>query len=504
VLGSGVVASRDADIETALLGTATSETVENFIAIGANAQLQTTERAFLLALAAADYQATALGTSVVAPLIHEHTAPSAAAIAVVELFDVEMSAEQRAAVLSLDQLEQSERSALTRVLDSYLAYELATRDAFGSTEPDLGPVLGARNELIVAMQIFAGAFGPSAPVESSSASLSPPCPPTAVAPVFAFDLEGCDTTYNDDVALSLDVGGKDTYNNNAGGNGITGGTCLVVGGAAAALLDLTGRDSYASGRSCGANGGAIRGAGLLVDLEGNDVYSAGSEGTNGGSSGGVGLLVDSVGNDDFTAGSSGTNGGANAGAGALIDVAGNDFVTGGNAGSNGGGVGGGVGLSLDFGGRDVFSAGNAGTNGGANTGIGFLLNFQGRDTYTAGTGGTNGGAANGGSGLLFDAFAAEDLLEQLAGLEGGRDIYSAGDFAANGGGNTAGRGALVDTGGRDSYSAGSGGVNGGATLGSGLLADLNGVGDTYADSEGGTGTDNTVVPKGTVGAQLDI
>jgi hypothetical protein len=45
-------------------------------------------------------------------------------------------------------------------------------------------------------------------------------------------------------------------------------------------------------------------------------------------------------------------------------------------------------------------------------------------------------------------------------------------------------------------------VNGAGSLGVGALVDGGGT-DTYVDQLGGAGTDKTVVPKGTLGAQID-
>jgi hypothetical protein len=102
------------------------------------------------------------------------------------------------------------------------------------------------------------------------------------------------------------------------------------------------------------------------------------------------------------------------------------------------------------------------------------------------------------------------------------DSYTAGDYGTNGGAsagvycnyytnpctyyaNDQSEGLLLDFGGNDAYTSGSHGVNGGsnsASGGRGLLLDLGGT-DYYYDSDGGTGTDKTVNPKGTGGAQID-
>lgn len=72
-----------------------------------------------------------------------------------------------------------------------------------------------------------------------------------------FDLVGVPNTYAVDCPLIVDVGGNDTYTNNAGG----------VNGGAAAVIDLGGDDRYAGNRASGANGGGSAGAGFLFDAE---------------------------------------------------------------------------------------------------------------------------------------------------------------------------------------------------------------------------------------------
>ena len=97
---------------------------------------------------------------------------------------------------------------------------------------------------------------------------------------------------------------------------------------------------------------------------------------------------------------------------------------------------------------------------------------------------------------------------------GGNDSYFAGAGGVNGG-SWVGSGFLFDGGGDDNYVADQDGANGQAdpVLGcfvgclynhaAGLLLDKGGR-DNYADNAGGTGADRTVVPKGLVGAQVDV
>jgi hypothetical protein len=312
-------------------------------------------------------------------------------------------------------------------------------------------------------------------------------------PAIAIDLDGVANEYSSFCALVIDVGGADTYLNNAGGSHVDGanvsgwydGECRSSDvWAAGALVDLAGDDAYTPRTHCGVNGGGYNGAGFLLDVAGNDVYTDSSDtyapwgGTNGGGDIGIGFLLDMAGDDTYTADrveSRGINGGGNAGAGFLLDAGGDDLYVACSACHS---------FAND-------SPGGA-TNGGAYEGTGFLLDAGGDDAYRAANDGTNGGALEG-KGFLFDM--------------AGNDTYRATDIGTNGGGHD-GAGFLFDAAGNDVYMAGTLGTNGGATLGSGLLLDTSGF-DSYYDEEyycGGTGTDRTVVVKGDggMGAQVDL
>jgi hypothetical protein len=331
----------------------------------------------------------------------------------------------------------------------------------------------------------------------------------AVPPAFAIDLDGADSTYTEDIVLTVDVGGNDLYLNNAGGSNIdplhlrcpnlpTGSTAAGAG----ALIDLGGDDRHESWRNCGINGGGRLGAGFLYDAGGRDTYFVSSGGTNGGGWMGLGFLYDGgAGADNYTAYAStgrlgvwGVNGGGmGTGDGFLLDEGGPDTYVAGVGGTNGGGyLEGGRGILVDSGAEsDLFSADWLGTNGGGNyAGAGALLDGGGDDTYLSSTYiqfgyGTNGGGSAG-TGLLYDA--------------GGSDTYSALDSGTNGGAN-AGIGLLLDESGNDHYTATSTTGNGAAFGGLGLLWDRSGA-DTYSDGLVNC-TDCDVVPKGIVGAQLD-
>jgi hypothetical protein len=151
------------------------------------------------------------------------------------------------------------------------------------------------------------------------------------------------------------------------------------------------------------------------------------------------------------------------------------------------------GLTLDLGGDDIYTNGAGGSSSTISCeGVGALIDLSGNDQYlgrstcASGTGGINGGGYAG-FGFLLDA--------------AGNDAYSAAQPVANGGAFD-GVGSLLDVAGNDTYTAGSSAVNGGSNGGGGLLLDAGGT-DSYVASDGGAGTDRTVVPKGLVGAQID-
>jgi hypothetical protein len=466
--------------------------------------------------------------------------PSEAARQLLERFNVSRSAH---VLRALDRLSRGKRSALSRVLAAFVGFDAATRRAYPESPSARLPrgaraaaLLGARTELLrTALDLDR--------MYSSDAARQRSEPAVQIPPVLAIDPYGTDTTYKLDFALVIDVGGNDTYMNNAGGNGVDTSlrwSCsLPPLGPAGALIDLEGDDRYIGndwaidGHDCGVNGGGYAGAGFLFDAGGNDRYEAEHAGTNGGgSTGGIGFLLDAAGNDVYKSAGFGGNGGGGGGlaggVGCLIDRSGDDVYISGSQGANGGGWFG-SGFLFDSSGRDRYVAGSYGTNGAGLLGTGFLLDASGNDTYDADVKATNGGGLDG-SGFLLDA-AGNDRYTALPGYwangggsagsgvlidANGNDRYVAGDFGTNGGGADhnaqPGSGFLLDGGGDDFYKAGKNGVNGGeggadapeglSVPGRGLLLDMNGR-DVYSDGDGGTGTDCTMVPKGYLGAQID-
>lgn len=424
--------------------------VERLDTAASVAEDRSLDRGIELVHAATDLQAERAGLSPVdaAPPAHELTAREAAAAF--------LGPDASASLAPLDELGPRVSTALADVIVAFAALETASEASFGSADPamlaseqagspleawqsqnlDPRPALAARAAFLDAVGDFADALATTS--DHEDVEIHEP-------PALAIDLGAQDDTYTEDVRLLIDVGGDDTYDNNAGGNGLSFSELIppedASGQPAAALVDLNGADTYGDialdlwDRRSAANGGAFGGVGVLVDDGGNDVYAAYADGVNGGAFAGVGLLLDIAGYDTY-------------------DAAG--------WGANGGGYPAGVGQLVDLGDAD--------------------------DTYTGSYEAVNGGGALGGTGLLYDA--------------GGEDTYTATRLATNGGGFL-GDGLLVDRGdGDDAYTATATSVNGGAFAGSGLLYDEGGT-DVYEDEAGGSGEDHTVVPKGAAGAQLD-
>lgn len=321
---------------------------------------------------------------------------------------------------------------------------------------DRAGVLEARQDVLQATVELHQVAGPEAQGSDASATT------LRLAPLVAVDLSTSDTVYEQDYVLQVDIGGDDVYLNNAGGSGVDVEACPEAlaengymalpapstGTRAAVLLDLGGDDTYGDPldpRSCGANGGAWHGVGVLVDTAGQDTYAANGYGANGGGHAGAGLLLDVLGADVYRAANVGTNGGgAYGGIGTLVDGGGWDRYEAGSRGTNGGASHQATGLLLDFSGSDTYEAGGSGTNGGAHQedlGIletrGILIDLLGEDTYRARSGGVNGGGTHDGVGFLFDTE--------------GNDTYQATARGANGGGATGGQGVLVDVLGDDVY-----------------------------------------------------
>lgn len=187
------------------------------------------------------------------------------------------------------------------------------------------------------------------------------------------------------------------------------------------IIDLAG-DDYYHGTQPGIQGGAVLGASLLIDVNGDDVYDA-EDVSQGSALGGVGILIDHEGHDRYR-GLRRTQGQAVGGLGILLDRSGNDRY---HAALLAQGVGGPLGFGLldDLEGRDHYYAGGKYNNPYDDT--------PGYDGWSQGVGAGPRGVANGGLGVLLDG-AGDDLYECDYFSHGGGYWFAAGfarDFAGN-------------------------------------------------------------------------
>ncbi len=159
---------------------------------------------------------------------------------------------------------------------------------------------------------------------------------------------GSDTHRCRDVFLLVDLGGNDTYHGPAGATSSPGVPVSVC-------LDLAGNDRYLNeDRYMPAQGAAVFGAGVCIDVEGDDEYRSRYL-SQGAGQFGTGILADLAGNDVYA-----------------MDVAG-----------QGSGVFG-VGLLMDGGGRDAYRLGGGDGQGyGGVGGVGTLVDVSGNDSYFA-------------------------------------------------------------------------------------------------------------------------
>jgi len=209
----------------------------------------------------------------------------------------------------------------------------------------------------------------------------------------------------------VDLGGDDVYL-----EGTTGPERPVL-----VLIDLDGNDVY-SGQRPGIQGGAVLGLSVLVEAAGNDRYEA-RDVAQGSCLGGFGLLLDMAGDDVYSADSR-AQGQAVCGVGILIDREGDDAY---RAALLSQGVGGplGVGLLEDVAGADHYYAGGKYP--------GPYDDTPGYGSWSQGVGVGPRGVANGGIGVLLDG-AGDDLYEYDYFAHAGAYWFALG-FARDFGGN---------------------------------------------------------------------
>jgi len=294
--------------------------------------------------------------------------------------------------------------------------------------------------------------------------------------------------YSGDFAVIIDLGGNDVYEGRAAG--AVGG----LGTPVSFVLDLAGDDVYRNHDKLVNQGAALFGAALLLDIEGNDSYTA-SHISHGAGLFGTGMLLDEQGEDSYRSGFF-TQGAGNFGSGIAVDRAGDDDY---RAWDWAQGMGGpwGYGLMLDDAGDDVYYAGGVhkhnpltpdqyrsfaqgfgfGWRDVSSGGIGFLCDRDGNDKYI--------------SEVYAQAtsywFALGMLLD-----EQGNDLYTAAQYS-QGAGIHLSVGALLDLEGDDHYFSRYGPSQGeGHDWAVGWLLDKDGDDVYYASGGQGVGLTNSM------------
>ncbi len=272
------------------------------------------------------------------------------------------------------------------------------------------------------------------------------------------------------VGMLIDFAGDDVYKLNVA----TGGVGL---GGIGVLVDCKGSDVYTGSKYT--QGAAIGGLGLLLDMEGDDRHTSFGFALGFAGPGAAAAVIDVAGNDSYQCGrkyASAYNssvkpapkrGDANfqytafgmgaglgrrvlsgdrkhlqynlaGGVGMMIDLAGRDTYDSSNF-SQGCGYFFGTGLKLDLGGDDTHGAARYGHASGAHFGMGLFVDYAGKDRYTS-----TGPTYNGGCAWDHSMFLFVD-----AGKEG--DVYEFDRSAGPGRADIGSWGAAVDMGGDDRY-----------------------------------------------------
>ena len=258
-----------------------------------------------------------------------------------------------------------------------------------------------------------------------------------------------------DALVVIDAGGADRYSGSVGAS--------TPRAPISVCIDMDGRDEYRT-LDVPAQGAGIFGAGVLLDVAGDDLYEAGSMAQGAGFFG-VGMLLDEKGMDRYVLRDSGQGCGY-FGIGLCFDVQGDDDFAITGDGQGFGGVGAGVGVLADYSGRDHYIAepyakvagrerkegsgdvrvSNAqgvakgrradGSDGHAWAGgLGAIVDIQGNDTYESGNWSLGAGYWFG-TGVAYDG-AGDDLYRSVYFTQG------AGAHYANG--------VLVDESGQDQH-----------------------------------------------------
>lgn len=329
--------------------------------------------------------------------------------------------------------------------------------------------------------------------------------------------------YTEDTAVIIDLGGDDIYLNHAGGSTSAYPFAVVVdfsgddlysasadfsqgagffGGGF--LVDLEGDDRY-SARNY-AQGTGIFGVGVLADLGGKDEYRSLSSAQGAGAFG-IGLLAEGGGDDRYFADRFAQGFGFVKGFGAIVETAGNDEYFAGGAYPDGrdpdksyeslsqgfglgirpydtlAGASGGIGVIAEAGGNDTYVGDYFAQGASYWFALGILDDRKGHDKYISGRY-SQGAGIHLSAGVLMDGE--------------GDDIYLASYGVAQGCGHDLGVGTLLDNGGDDRYIAGVLSQGAGNANGIGVLND-NGGDDEYHIKGSGQGRGN-FEPDGELGS----
>jgi len=271
-------------------------------------------------------------------------------------------------------------------------------------------------------------------------------------------------TYQADANFIIDLGGDDTYYNNAGG-------CDSADDGIALCVDHSGNDKYFAENRNYVQGFGFLGTGFLIDLSGNDLYQA-RHFVQGAGIMGVGVIWDLAGNDSYSA----------------------DAVCQGAAML-------GLGMLLDDSGSDSYDCATLGQGGATTLGLGVLSDLEGNDSYQLGW--TEGKDALGqlpgygqGGALSFRHYPWRKKLTAYGGVgmlldANGNDKYLSKGWCVQGGSYIMSLGVLIDYGGDDEYKS-SCGQGSGIHVTNAILIDKSGN-DVYEGEfrNGGSGGDRS-------------
>lgn len=337
------------------------------------------------------------------------------------------------------------------------------------------------------------------------------------------------TIYKKNAAIIIDLGGDDVYYNNAGSS--TRESPISI------LVDLSGKDKYISSQPF-VQGSGILGTGILIDLEGDDLYVSRSAAQGIGVIGsgflidlkgddyysgkssvqglgfmGIGFILEGMGHDRYMAEHYAQGIGLTKGFGAIVDLEGSDYMFAGGkypdfrdpenatqSFAQGFGLGlrpykssvgtsGGIGLVYDLNGNDVYISDYFGQGSSYWYAFGALVDENGDDLYVAGRY-SQGAGIHKSIGVLID--------------KKGNDNYLTTFGVAQGCGHDYGIGVLVDNEGDDFYKGGVLAQGFGNDTGIGIFYDNSGNDRHFSKGDGpGVGKFSDLEGKGSIGLYID-